>query len=397
MRRYLVVLVSMVVVLAIGWVSPVSAETKPEKAAAAHQRALSAFSSGNLEEATSEAVMASTLDPKALYFFTAARLYFSQDELALAAMYVQKAAASQGETEKAALDAKKKLVIAVAKREKAILAGLSQVCPPVVKREDLLALQAIVPESGARLLEALDVQQTCFLAEFPELPEPVKVVQEGIESVPVEKGVFIVRPGKVEVYSVDHPPLAMDVSGEPGTRVAFRPRGEPWMQAQVSLKGVPPRADFLLNGERVEATDDSLTVAPKEEHRLVVSAPGRQRFKSDRFSLPFGGAATVEVRAHKKRSWIPWVLMGVGAVGAGLGGYFMYDGSATASEYEGGLERNDRGFVSNAGRKDAMASQKRANTVWNGGMAGVIAGGTFILSGVIWAILEDTTPPEWRD
>lgn len=393
----LIFVTSLVSTLVLWGSHPVVAQTKPEKAAAAHERALSAFSSGNLDEAASESVMATTLDPIALYFFTAARFYFARDELDLTALYVQKASTSPGREERAAVDAKKKLLIAVEKREESILERISQSCPPDVKRDDLVALRAVVPASGARLLDAFDAQRTCFLAEFPELPKPVKVVQNDRTSFRREKGVFIVLPGKAEIQSADHPAFEMELSGDAGTQVLFRPRGEPWMQAKVSLKGTPPRAEIFLDGETVDASADALVVTPKDKHRLVVSAPGRQRFKSDRFSLPFEGTTTIEVRSHKKRSWVPWVLMGVGAIGAGLGGYFMYDGSATASDFESGLEKDGQGFVTNVGRGNAMSSQDSANASWNGGLGAVIAGGTIIVSGVLWMILEDTTPPEWRN
>ena len=397
MNRILLICFLLPMALVFSLEGTASAQTKKDKALAAHKRALTAYSSGDLETAASEAVMATTLDPRAVYFYTAARLYFAQDDLDLAALYAQKAGSADGRDEAGARSERERLAMAVEKRGQALLLKIPRACPSEVKREDLEALGKVITEVRAGLLDAFDAHQGCFLAEFPELPRPLKVRQRGEESVSPEEGAFIVQPGGARIHSGDHPVFEMELQGTPGERVVFRPRGEPWMQASVSLKGSPRNAEYFLDGERIEIDAEGLKVSPKEKHRLVVTAPGRQKFKSDRFALPFGGTQLVEVRSHKKRTWVPWLLMGVGAVGAGLGGYFMYDGSAKASDFESGLERNDHGFVTNVGRGAALTSQDEANASWQGGLGGVIAGGTMVLSGVLWMILEDTTPPEWRE
>jgi hypothetical protein len=391
------VLVLAVLLAVLALPKPAYPASRPEKAAEAQRRALAALAKGDLEEAASEAVMATAFHEKSEYFFTAARVYLAKRDYKRLALYAAKANKAEESSEPSAQYQQSMLVAEARPVRDELLASISLVCPSPVGRDVGAAFQAIAPSLGEELTEAIIGHEPCFLAVFPELPLPLTVEQNGAGCVAADDGAFIVVPGAASIASSNYPSFSMQLQGEPGKLVEFRPRDALWMKGRLTLKGVPPAAVLAVDGKPASPIGDLLLVQPVVPHRLVVTASGRQRFKSDEFAIPLAGAEVMEVRNHTKRSWVPWLLAGLGLVGTGVGAYFMWDATSSQSDFDQGLRTDSRDYALNVGREQGMAAQDDANAAWGGGLTGVIGGGTLALSGVIWMLLEDTTPPEWRE
>ena len=391
-------LISCVVCLtAVQMPTRAEAQSKQEKAAEAYTRASAALTSGDLDTAVNEAVMATTLDPRAMFFYLTARAYFRKGDLTKAALYAQKAPGADGPQDLAAIGEKQRFEDELQVAADGLMAEVHSTCPPNVDSERVSALGALSSVIGGQLAEGVKQWSTCFMVRLPEMPLPLKLVQDAKEVPLMGESTFVVLPGKVLVSSSSHPAFEMDVAGQPGSTVELRPRTEDWMGAAVTVKGLPPEAVVLLDGEKAVLRDGVLDVSPIAEHTIRVEAPGRDAFDSDSFVLPFGGRENVEVRSRVEGSWVPWGLIGAGILLAGTGTYFMYDSTTAEGGFSDGLDTDHRGYVMNRGREDAMAKQDDANTSWATGLAGAGLGMSLVAGGVVWMLMEDTDPPEWRN
>ena len=92
---------------------------------------MNAWQAGNLEEVT-EVVMATTYSPTPFYFYAAARVYFAQDNLELAAVLQE----GEGSTDQSSgMAERSKLQDDVRGRVTALKAELRQNCPPSIPRQ----------------------------------------------------------------------------------------------------------------------------------------------------------------------------------------------------------------------------------------------------------------------
>ena len=118
-----------VLVAALALPKPAYPGPKPEKAAEAQRRALAALAKGDLEEAASEAVMATTFHEKSEYFLTAARVYLAKRDYKRLALYAAKASKAEGSSEPSAQYEQSVLVAEARPVLDELLVSISLVCP----------------------------------------------------------------------------------------------------------------------------------------------------------------------------------------------------------------------------------------------------------------------------
>jgi hypothetical protein len=164
------------------------------------------------------------------------------------------------------------------------------------------------------------------------------------------------------------------------------------MQGKLLLKGVPDNANVFVDGKKVALENNALFVEPFANHSLVVSATGRKNFSSDKLQLEMAGNIDVNVRCIKKPSWYPWLLFGGGLAFMGTGGYFLGVGLTGTPSYS----FDGSGSVTNIGYHQAIGQQEEARRSGIIGIVGLSVGGAMLIGSVLWMLLEDTTPPEWR-
>ena len=97
---------------------------------------------------------------------------------------------------------------------------------------------------------------------------------------------------------------------------------------------------------------------------------------------------TVE-EADAMSPW-PFVLMGAGVVGAGVGAYFLVS-AEDARDTVLNADRDDRGVITSVTLADATEIEEDANADATTGAVLLGVGGALLVGGVVWAVLDGTS------
>ena len=348
-------------------------------------------------EMARKAALVAAFSPTRIHLQSAALEYLRLGDLQSAGQFAARASKAQasGDSEEARVF--EELKSEFLQSSPGVLAQIRSSCPPTLTPQVLKNLEVIDPGTGHDLAAAVARQASCFRAAFPELPGPVLVTQDGIKAGSPQPGVFIVFPGQAEVTSAGHPPLAIDLIPSPGLPVSeFRPRDADWLKGRLLFKGLPEKARVVLDGGEVLPGEGGLVLEPMDLHQIQIEASGRSTVVLKDVALSVAESRVVEVRANKKRSVGPWILIGVGLASLGTGAGVTWNGLDMNRNLVGSFRRDDQGLVTNWGHDDALARQSEARRWYYGGVASMSLGAAITLAGIVWACLDDTTPPEWR-
>jgi hypothetical protein len=176
------------------------------------------------------------------------------------------------------------------------------------------------------------------------------------------------------------------------------PRAESPAKASVVLRGLPLGGLVLLDGAPVPlGTDSTLTLAAAVEHRLEVRAAGRLDWQQT-IQLTPAEQRTLELRLRKRAPWTPWLVAGSGALlaAAGAAGFAVLGQLPASADWQQATRAPDTNQYVSVGYADAEAGVRDANLARGVSLGVGGVGVAALATGVIWRLLMDLEPDEWR-
>ncbi|MBM4345457.1 MAG: hypothetical protein FJ100_18960 [Deltaproteobacteria bacterium] len=354
----------------------------------AEQRATTAAELGDWSTAARDALMAATLAPSRSHDWMAAATLVAQGAWSEAVVWIE---AAQAKPSSKAEDTASAPWQARIRQRKEEVARLFSTCPRNLTPRQVEALAVTVLE---RPPTPTELQWTCVRMHLPAIASPSRVVQDG-QAIAAVDGVWLVHTGVVDLVVGEQLPVRLRIDGENNADVhaALSP-DLPALRGQVTLRGLAKNAEVLVDGAVQQlGPDGKLGVEAQRPHKLLVRAPGRVEWRG-RVALGLAEQQTVDVRLRKQGPTTPWLVAGGGVLLAGVGGAaWTLGGDAPMTA----TRDPDAGKINNIGLAERQSQVDNANLMRGVGAGAAALGVTALAVGLVWRLITNLEPDEWRD
>ncbi|MBT8492506.1 MAG: tetratricopeptide repeat protein [Deltaproteobacteria bacterium] len=169
--------------------------------------------------------------------------------------------------------------------------------------------------------------------------------------------------------------------------------------ARITISVEEAGADVTLDGEPLFKAPGSATrVVKPGRHQIVAKKAGHITQTREVVALPGEPSnlqiklPTLEAGAKLERrwsAWVPWTVLGAGAVVAGLGGVFQLQSSSNANEYEDEIARQcPNGCLPSEIPESTKDLEDRSELQNVLGVSMLATGGAILVGGIVLVILN---------